>query len=114
MADYRLSSKIIKRSAGQSAVAAAAYRSGLIITDERTGVRHDYSRKSGVIHSGILAPANTPEWMHDRAKLWNAVEAIETRKNSQLSREIQLSLPHELTPEPVSYTHLTLPTICSV
>lgn len=99
MADYRLSSKIIKRSSGQSAVAAAAYRSGLILNDERTGVRHDYSRKSGVIHSEILAPANTPEWMTDRAKLWNAVEAVETRKNSQLSREIQLSLPHELSQE---------------
>ena len=62
-------------------------------------MRHDYSRKSGVVHSEVLAPANTPDWMTDRAKLWNAVEAVEKRKNSQLAREIQLSLPHELTPE---------------
>ena len=35
--------------------------------------------------------------MRERTQLWNAVEAVETRKNSQLAREIQLSLPHELT-----------------
>ena len=99
MADYRLSSQIITRSSGKSAVAAAAYRASDNLEDERTGVRHDYSRKSGVVHSEVLAPANTPDWMTDRAKLWNAVEAVEKRKNSQLAREIQLSLPHELTPE---------------
>ena len=65
--------------------------------DERTGEIHDYTRKQGVIHSEVLTPANTPEWMADRTQLWNAVEAVETRKNSQLAREIQLSLPHELT-----------------
>ena len=42
------------------------------------------------------APNDTPEWMHNRAALWNAVEAIEKRRDAQLSREIQLSLPHEL------------------
>ena len=99
MADYRLSAQIIKRSDGKSAVAAAAYRAADNLMDERTGLLHDYSRKGGVVHSEILTPANTPDWMHNRANLWNAVEAIEKRKNSQLSREIQLSLPHELTPE---------------
>lgn len=96
MADYRLSAKIISRSSGRSSVAAAAYRAGQQLHDERTGLDHDYTRKTGVIHSVILAPDDAPEWMHDRAKLWNAVEAAERRKDAQLSREIQLSLPHEL------------------
>lgn len=65
--------------------------------DERTGETHDYTRKAGVIHSEVMTPEATPEWMKDRAQLWNAVEAVEKRKNSQLAREIQLSLPHELT-----------------
>lgn len=96
MADYRLSAKIIGRSSGRSSVAAAAYRSGAELHDERTGLDHDFTRKGGVLHSEILAPDNAPDWMKDRAKLWNAVEAVERRKDAQLAREIQLSLPHEM------------------
>ncbi|MCB1754334.1 MAG: MobA/MobL family protein [Gammaproteobacteria bacterium] len=80
-------------------MASSAYRSGTRLVDERTGVIHDYSRKGGVLHHEILAPENTPHWMLDRGQLWNAVETIERRKDAQLSREIQLSLPHELTHE---------------
>ena len=97
MADYRFSAQAISRGKGQSSVASAAYRSASRLVDERTGEIHDYTRKQGVIHSEVLTPANTPEWMRERTQLWNAVEAVETRKNSQLAREIQLSLPHELT-----------------
>ena len=97
MADYRFSAKVIKRSNGQSAVASSAYRSATRLCDERTGQTCDYSRKSGVIHSEVMAPEATPDWMHDRAQLWNAVEAVERRKDAQLAREVQLSLPHELT-----------------
>ena len=97
MADYRLSAKIIGRSSGRSSVAAAAYRAGAQLHDERQGLDHDYTRKNGVLHSEIMAPKNAPDWMTDRSKLWNAVEAVERRKDAQLAREIQLSLPHELT-----------------
>ncbi len=96
MADYRLSAKIIGRSSGRSSVAAAAYRAAAHMHDERTGLDHDYTRKNGVLLSEILAPDDAPDWMKDRAKLWNAVEAVERRKDAQLAREIQLSLPHEL------------------
>lgn len=99
MADYRLSVNVISRADGKSAVAAAAYRHACRLQDERTGQVCDYSRKGGIAHSEIIAPDQIPDWMRDRAQLWNAVEKIETRKNSQLSREIQLSLPHELTPD---------------
>jgi hypothetical protein len=97
MADYRLAVSIVSRSTGRSSTAAAAYRAGQRIYDERTGELHDYTRKGGVEWTGIEAPKGTPDWVQDRNKLWNAVEASETRKNSQTAREIQLSLPHELT-----------------
>ena len=97
MAQYRLSVNVIGRSSGRSATGAAAYRSGERLVDERTGIIHDYTRKEGVLHTEILAPDNAPDWMQDRAQLWNAVEAAERRKDAQLCREIQLSLPHELT-----------------
>lgn len=97
MAQYRFSAQVIGRSSGRSSVAAAAYRAGQDLTDERTGLTHDFTRRSGVVSAEIIAPDHAPEWVHDRAKLWNAIEAIEKRSNSQLARELQLSLPHELT-----------------
>lgn len=97
MASYRFSASVISRSAGRSATGAAAYRAGARIDCERYGTTHDFTRKGGVLHSEIMAPANAPDWMHDRAALWNAVEAAEKRKDAQLAREIQLSLPHEMT-----------------
>lgn len=97
MAQYRFSSQIVSRSTGRSAVAAAAYRSGQSLADERTGLVHDFSQKRGIAFAEIMAPDNAPDWMLDRSRLWNAVEAAEKRKDAQLSREVQLSLPHELT-----------------
>jgi ATP-dependent exoDNAse (exonuclease V) alpha subunit len=43
-----------------------------------------------------MTPPSAPAWMRDRSKLWNAVERVERRRDAQLSREIQLALPHEL------------------
>ena len=99
MADYRLKMMLpAQRSKGRSAVAMAAYRSAERLTDERLGNVHDYERRSGVTFSEIVTPEflPLPEWVQDRGAFWNRVEASETRKNSQVAREIQLSLPHEL------------------
>ena len=97
MATYRLSAQLVKRSAGRSATAAAAYRAGIKMVDERTGLMFDYTRRRGVAHSEILAPRCAPDWVRDRRRLWNEIEATEKRKDAQLAREVQLSLPHELT-----------------
>ena len=98
MAIFHLSVKTISRSAGRSATAAAAYRAGVKITDERTGEIHDYTRKGGVEFSELVLPADAPEWAADRAALWNAAEQAETRKNSTVAREFEVALPDELTP----------------
>lgn len=99
MAIYRFEAKVIARSHGRSATASAAYRAGESIDDERTGAVFDYTRKRGVLFSEILVPPDTPDWMQDRAQLWNAVERVEKRKDAQLARDLLLSLPHELTHE---------------
>ncbi len=97
MAIYRLEAKIISRGNGHSAVAAAAYRTGTKIRDERADRIHDYSnRTKGVVQSVILRPDNSPEWTATTASLWNAVEAGEKRKDAQLSREFILAVPREL------------------
>ena len=99
MAIYHLRASMISRSAGRSATGAAAYRSGELIHDARTGLDFDYRARSGVEHVEILAPAHAPDWVHDRAELWNRVEVAETRKNSQLAREVRVALPAELSHE---------------
>ena len=96
MASYHLSVKTIKRSAGRSATAAAAYRSASVIACDREGRLHDYTAKRGVEVCFILAPEGAPEWVQDRAALWNAAEARETRSNSVTAREWELALPSEV------------------
>jgi ATP-dependent exoDNAse (exonuclease V) alpha subunit len=93
---YHLSVKPISRSAGRSATAAAAYRAGEEIVDERTGEVHDYTRKGGVEHAEIVLPAGSPGWAADRAALWNAAEAAEKRKDARVAREYEVALPKEL------------------
>ncbi len=99
MAIYYLDAKVISRSTGRSAVAAAAYRSGEILFDERYEKEHDYSRKENITHTEILLPNGAPLWMNDRERLWNEVESSEKRKDAQLARELVIALPKELTIE---------------
>lgn len=90
--------QIISRSKGQSAVAAASYRSGETLVDERTGETKFYKREVAP-ETMILAPSHAPEWVQDRQRLWNEVEKIEKNKNSQLAREFNVALPKELSNE---------------
>lgn len=99
MASYHLSVKTIKRSAGRSATAAAAYRVGERIECQREGRIHDYTRKQGIEETFILAPTDAPDWATDRSRLWNEVEASETRRNSVTAREWELALPSEISAE---------------
>ena len=99
MANYHLTIKIFSRGKTKSAVAAAAYRAAEKIKNERDGLIHDYTRKGGVVHTEIILPNHAPIEYADRSALWNAVEEIEKPKNAQLAREVEISLPVELTAE---------------
>lgn len=96
VAIYHLSAQALSRSSGSSAVAAASYRAGANLLDERTGERHDYSRRSGVDGSEIVAPEGAPGWALDRSRLWNEAERSERRKDSQVAREVRVAIPVEL------------------
>ena len=97
MAIYHFSAKVVSRANGSSAVASAAYRSASELFDERLGRDHDFSNKAGVIHSEVMLPEGAPERLNDRSTLWNEVEAGEKRKDAQLAREVEFSIPRELT-----------------
>src|SRR3546814_8392735 len=96
MAIYHFSAKVIGRSSGSSAVASAAYRAAERLHDDRLGRDHDFSNKAGVVHSEIMLPEGAPERLNDRATLWNEVEAGEKRKDAQLARDVEFSIPREL------------------
>jgi Ti-type conjugative transfer relaxase TraA len=96
MAIYHFSAKVISRANGSSAVASAAYRSASELHDERLGRAHDFSNKAGVIHSEVLLPKDAPERLLNRTTLWNEVEAGEKRKDAQLAREVEFSIPREM------------------
>ncbi|WP_342657283.1 Ti-type conjugative transfer relaxase TraA [Sphingomonas sp. NY01] len=96
MAIYHFSVQVISRSSGRSAVAAAAYRAGDLLHDERLDRDHDFRAKAGVEHSEILLPANAPEQWRDRERLWNDVERQEKRKDAQLAREVEFAIPREM------------------
>lgn len=99
MAIYHCSIKIIGRSDGKSAVASSAYRSGEKLTDDCTGLIHDFTKKRGVVFTEVSLPAHAPPEYADRNVLWNAVEMIEKKSNAQLAREIEVALPRELSRE---------------
>jgi ATP-dependent exoDNAse (exonuclease V) alpha subunit len=114
VAIYRLEAKILGRQAKDKAghavagkqvsvVAKAAYRSGERLRDERIEKSFDYrSRSQEVVYREILSPEDAPAWLQapesreKRQQLWNEVERVEKRKDSQLAREFVISLPVEL------------------
>ena len=96
MAIYHFSAKVISRNTGASAVASAAYRSADRLFDEGKNRHHDFSNKAGVIHREVMLPEGAPERLNDRTTLWNEVEAGEKRKDAQLAREVEFSIPREM------------------
>ena len=96
MASFLCQVQTIQRAAGRSAVAAAAYRSGMALTDERLAMDFDFAGKEGVEFAEILAPEAAPSRFSDRQTLWNAAEKREARKDAVPARELLLALPHEL------------------
>ncbi|AXY44069.1 MobA/MobL family protein [Halomonas sp. JS92-SW72] len=93
MAVYHLRVKPIQRSKKRHATAAAAYRAGVCIVDERTGKKHDYRHKMGVLGAELCLPGGGTE---ERAAFWNRVEHHHRRKDAVVAREIEVSLPREL------------------
>ncbi|CAM4345623.1 plasmid mobilization protein [Stenotrophomonas lactitubi] len=88
--------KTYSRAKGHSALAAAAYRGGFLLTDPRSDVKHDYRGRAGIIQACCLAPTGSPAWTNDPQRLWAAAEAAERRRNSTVCRDFTIALPHEL------------------
>lgn len=99
MAIYHASVKSFSRGKGESSIAAAAYRAGLDLVDTKIRGLHRFSFRKGVAAHFMLAPAGAPAWCSDARVFWDANEAWETRQNARVAREIEVSLPSELSPD---------------
>ena len=99
MAIYHLEAKVVSRGAGRSAVAASAYLSCSRLYNDYDGIQHDYTKKQGLVWQEVFLPEYAPQEWKDREQLWNAVEEVETAKDSRLAREFVVALPIELNRE---------------
>lgn len=105
MAIFYMQIKSVARSSGRTATAAAAYRAGERIRDERTGALYNHSKRDDVLHKEIFLPSRLDrtdagmEWARERSTLWNAAEKAGQRSDSRVAREYQVALPAELSPE---------------
>ncbi len=99
MSLYHFHADLIRRSAGQSAVAAAAYRAGEKLHCDYYGSDVDYTRKGGVICTEILLPPHAPKEFADRETLWNSVERAEKHAKAQLAYSYDIALQNELSIE---------------
>lgn len=89
----------VKEKPPRSIIAAAAYRAGEKLIDEVSGKVYDYTRKTGIFHTEIIAPDDAPFWCRDRSTLWNTVEQENWRKNARFAKDITIALPKELSDE---------------
>lgn len=105
MAIFHLDIKTVTRGTGRTATAAAAYRAGERIRDERTGALYNHSKRDDVLHKEIFLPSSLEhsgarmEWVRDRSMLWNTAEKAEQRSDSRVAREYLVALPAELSAE---------------
>ena len=99
---FRMQISSVARGVGRRATAAAAYRAGERLRDERTGQLFNFSRRRDVLHAEIFLPAQfdgaAVAWARNRERLWNTAEHAEKRHNSRVAREYQVILPFELSP----------------
>lgn len=101
MAIFYMQINSIGRGAGRRATAAAAYRAGERIRDERSGELHNFTRRRDVAHAEIFLPGQVDvaaAWARNRERLWNTAEHAEKRHNARVAREYQVALPPELSP----------------
>lgn len=92
-----LRANIFNRKAGHNLIAGVAYRLGIKLTDWNTGIAHDFTRKSGIIHRAIFLPRQTK--YKSLEELLADGERKERQSNSRVGRELLVAIPHELPQE---------------
>ena len=100
MAIGHLAVRVHSRGNGRSTAAGLAYRHGAELVDKTTGEVHDYRKRvrgdsADVLEWGVESPSRW-KGLDDLQYLADRIEEAEKRKDSQLFRDVQIALPHEL------------------
>lgn len=85
----------VSRSTGGNACRKASYNQRTAMRCERTGELFSFADRVGHAYHEILLPEGADEKFKESSFLWNTVEKFETRKNSQLLKEIVVALPDD-------------------
>lgn len=79
-------------------MAKVAYCSGEAVYSEYDREwKYPHSDSSRVVYREVLLPPNAPKAYADSQTLWNAVDSVEPKSNSQTARHIYIAMPRELT-----------------
>ena len=106
MAIFHMNIRIVSRSGKNgsggksgttSAISVAAYNAGDKLKDFETGKTISKTGKTEVVYSEIDLCKGAPEEYKDRETLWNAVQKREVRSDAQLARNLEFSIPKEVT-----------------
>ncbi|MDB2613918.1 AAA family ATPase [Chlamydiales bacterium] len=91
--------EFVSRSNGKNACAKAAYssRSVVKVDGKSSGdqLSYDYRNHGECVYHEVLLPSHVDEKFKDISALWNRIEQLENRKNSQLQHEIVVALPDD-------------------
>ena len=89
---FHCSLSTVSRRKGQFATRKAAYNSGSLLRDERTGQTFDFRFKP-VLHQALILADGISLGGLDRFGFWNQVEFRELRWDARVAREFKVSLP---------------------
>ncbi len=94
---FRVQFGVVQRSRGDNALMRLAYQTCARV--KHPSGTFDFRRKRHE-HAGtvLMLPADAPEWAQDGAEIWRRSEAVETRKNSQVARTGELTIPRQVPP----------------
>lgn len=91
MTFFRVSFGIVGRANGGSAKRRSAYQRCTSLDE------FDFSDKAHELqHAEVMLPETAPDHFRDPGKLWTAAEAAENRCDAQLSRTLEIAIPHEV------------------
>ena len=100
MAIFHMNVRVVSRGiggGGRGAVSVAAYNAGDKLKDFETGKTISKTGKTEVVYSEIDLCKGAPKEFNDRETLWNAVQKKEVRSDAQLARNLEFSIPKEVT-----------------
>lgn len=97
---FRVQFGVVQRAKGDNALMRLAYQSCARVKRPDGSGTFDFRRKRAEhAETVLMLPADAPTWAQDGAEIWRRAEATETRKNAQVARTGEITIPRQVPPE---------------